>query len=309
MLAPETHPQPAYDVLVVRLNRASVHKHFDAYEDVSWEDRANAISADDPRFILETDHPLGATDWYRSLPRAIQSRLGLHLAVCQFKIGIQFERVLQKGLLELADRIEEGRPELRYVYHEVIEESQHSLMFQEIVYRAGLDPFGMEGAVKLGAKSVPRMARRFPELFFIHVLAGEVPIDRVQRKMLLRPDLHPLFRRVMQIHVTEEARHVSFAGAYLREHVGELDWFHRLYLRWAAPTVLQQTAKAMLEPPKRLVDAYAIPKPVMRAAYDENPAHREDLTASVAPIRALAEDLGLVTRRTSVLWKRLGIWS
>src|SRR3989454_8600620 len=30
-------------------------------------------------------------------------------------------------------------PEFRYVYHEVIEEAQHSLMFQEFVNRSGFD--------------------------------------------------------------------------------------------------------------------------------------------------------------------------
>ena len=55
------------------------------------------------------------------------------------KAGLQFESVLKRGLLEYAFRLPDGVPEFRYAYHEVIEEAQHSLMFQEFVNRAGLD--------------------------------------------------------------------------------------------------------------------------------------------------------------------------
>ena len=41
---------------------------------------------------------------------------------------------------------------------------------------------------------------------------------------------HPLLRRVMQIHITEEARHICFAREYLRHHVPLLT----PALRWIA---------------------------------------------------------------------------
>ena len=55
--------------------------------------------------------------------------------------------------------------------------------------------------------------RSFPELFFFGVLGGEIFIDQQNREYLKRPRdaVHPLVRRVLQIHVTEEARHVCFA--------------------------------------------------------------------------------------------------
>jgi hypothetical protein len=299
----------SYSDLVLRLSRASVTKHFDAYADVPWEDASHVLDPEDPRFILDAADPLGATDWYRNLPDATRARMGLHLAVSKFKVGIEFERVLQRGLLELADRFDEGRPELRYVYHEVIEESQHSLMFQEIVHRSGLEPFGMGWYDRIAARGVPRLARTFPELFFIHVLGGEVPIDGFQRKELERSDLHPLFRRIMQIHVLEEARHVAFANAYLREHVRRLGFVRRTHLRIATPIVLWGTAKTMLEPPRRLLERYHVPEAVIRGAYRKNPAHRARLAESIATIRETAIDLGIVTRRTSALWKKLGIWA
>ena len=56
---------------------------------------------------------------------------------------MQFENLLQRGLLSYAFRLPNGAPEYRYLHHEIIEESQHSLMFQELVNRSGLPVKGM----------------------------------------------------------------------------------------------------------------------------------------------------------------------
>ena len=99
-------------------------------------------------------------------------------------LGHEFENVLKRGLLEFALRLPNDAPERRFVYHEVIEEAQHALMFQEFVRRTGLPVSGMPGWMQLGSRQVVRFARSFPELFFLFVLGGEDPIDHVQRVAL-----------------------------------------------------------------------------------------------------------------------------
>ena len=109
-----------------------------------------------------------------------------------------------------------GSPEYRYAYHELIEEGQHSLMFQEFVNRTGLETPGLPTPIRFAARFVAAQGRLFPPLFFVFVLGGEDPIDHVQRTTLRSGrELHPLLRRIMQIHVTEEARHICFARYYL----------------------------------------------------------------------------------------------
>ena len=96
----------------------------------------------------------------------------------------------------------------------MIEEAQHSLIFHEFVRRTGLatQPPRILG---VGERLVIGFARRFPELFFFFVLAGEDPIDYTQREMLQSGrELHPLIERISRIHVTEEARHMAFARHY-----------------------------------------------------------------------------------------------
>ena len=68
----------------------------------------------------------------------MRARIGLHMIATFMKIGLQFESVLKRGLLEFALELPNGSPEFRYAYHEVIEEAQHSLMFQEFVNRTRL---------------------------------------------------------------------------------------------------------------------------------------------------------------------------
>src|SRR5579859_3772657 len=208
----------AYFDLVGRLSHQSVVKHFDAYADVEWNNPEFRIDHDDPRWELEADDVLGATDWYRLQPPGIRSRIGLRMLVNFMKIGVIFEYVLKRGLLDFASQLPTGSPEFRYCYHETIEEAQHSLMFQEFINRTGFKVPPLSKLEARGADFVARYARTFPELFFVFVLAGEDPIDYVQRQMLRkqRAEIHPLLRRIMQIHVTEEARHMSFARHNLR---------------------------------------------------------------------------------------------
>lgn len=77
------------------------------------------------------------------------------------KIGVQFENVLYRGLRDFAFRLPTGAPDCRYVMHEVIEKSQHSLMFREFVQRTGLTVRGMAWWQHPGSWQVLRYARHY----------------------------------------------------------------------------------------------------------------------------------------------------
>jgi P-aminobenzoate N-oxygenase AurF len=302
--AVETYPQ-----LLHRLSRQSVVKHFDAYADIEWDSAEFRIDPEDPRWELTPEDSLGATAWYRAQPQGVRARIGLHLYATFMKIGVQFESVLKRGLLEYVDQLPDGSPEFRYVYHELIEEAQHSLMFQEFVNRTGIDIRGLSAFDRFMSRRVIGFARRFPELFFFFVLGGEDPIDHVQRTALRsgRP-LHPLLRRIMQIHVTEEARHLCFARQYLRLHVPRLGPLRRTALGIRVPLILAVMAQMMMRPSPSLIRHYGIPKEVVREAYTRNPRHRANTLEAIRKVRDLYRDLGLVTWVSERLWRLLGIW-
>src|SRR3954471_24843977 len=136
-------PEGRWQSLLDRINELSVTKHFDAYADIAWDDPAFALDPTDPRFEMGDADPLGGTEWYQSLPQPQRARLGCEMVASKMKIGLIFESVLKRGLLEFAATLPNRSPEFRYAYHEVIEEAQHSLMFQEFVNRSGYDAPGL----------------------------------------------------------------------------------------------------------------------------------------------------------------------
>jgi hypothetical protein len=292
--------------LVAQLSRQSVAKHFDAFEDIDWDAPQNAIRTDDPRFELLPEDPLGATQWYRALPQSRRAQIGLEVFITLMKVGQQFENTLQRGLLRYAFDLPAGAIEYRYVMHEVIEESQHSLMFHEFVGRAGLPAGELAPWMKRVAHRIVDLSRRFPELFFLFVLAGEDPIDFVQREALRSGQFaHPLLRRISQIHVTEEARHISFARAYLRRNVPQLGRGARLRLALRAPLLFGVMTRIMLDPNPMLIARHEIPPVVLREARRSARA-RQRRSAALAKPHALCEELGLVSHWSERLWRRQG---
>ncbi|MHB1486130.1 MAG: AurF N-oxygenase family protein [Acidimicrobiales bacterium] len=299
----------AFGALIERLSRQSVTKHFDAYADVAWDEDTHRIDPIDPVWELGTDDTLGSTRWYRDLPQHIRSRLGLELVASKMKIGLEFESVLKRGLLEYASTLPNGSPEFRYAYHEVIEEAQHSLMFQEFVNRSGLDARGLGRLDRIGARFIVSLGRRFAPLFFVFVLGGEDPIDYVQRRELRRDrPIHPLLERIMRIHVTEEARHLSFARHYLKRTVPTLGPIRRAELAIGAPLVLSTMAQMMLRPSPQMVRRYRIPSEVIDQAFTHNAEHRAEALNSMAKLRRLWVELGLAGGVYRRLWKVLGLW-
>lgn len=297
-----------YRTLVERLSRQSVEKHFDAYADVAWDAPEMRIDPTDPRWEVLADDPLGSTEWYRSLPQEERARIGLHRVATAMKTGAQFESVLKRGLLDYASTLPNGSPEFRYIYHEVIEEAQHSLMFQEFVNRSGFDPRGLPWYLRLGSRIVVLTARLFPPLFFLFVLGGEDPIDHTQRRVLRSgSEAHPLLERIMRIHVTEEARHLSFARHYLKRTVPTLGPIRRLILSIAAPRLLWVMSRAMLMPSPGLLREHGLPKGTLRRQVDRAEA-QQYVKDSVAKVRRLCVELGLVTRVSKPIWKVSGLW-
>jgi hypothetical protein len=294
--------------LLARISRLSVTRHFDAYGDIAWDSPELTLDPTDRRWELAPDDGLGRTAWYQALPQEQRARIGLDLIASKMKIGLQFESVLKQGLLQFAARLPNNSPEFRYAYHEVIEEAQHSLMFQEFVNRSGFDAAGLSRMDQLGARFVTSLGRRFPPLFFVFVLGGEDPIDYVQREDLRSGrDLHPLLERIMRIHVTEEARHLSFARHYLKREVPALSRLRRTELSIGAPLVLGVMAEMMLKPSRQIVRRHAIPDDVLDEAYRHNPAQRAAMLASLRKVRRLCEDLGLLGPVGRRLWKSFGL--
>jgi hypothetical protein len=298
-----------FATMVRRLSRLSVDKHFDAYADIDWDAPEMALDPADPRLRVPSCDPLAATAWYQGQAPELQSRIGLFRFAACMKIGWHFENLLQRGLLHHAIRLPNGSPEFRYVHHEIIEESQHTLMFQEFVNRTRLPVRGMPWiARKIAELGVETVAAHAPALFFVLVLGGEDPADYLQRSHLRDDQPHPLVERIMRIHVTEEARHLSFARHFLKREVPRLNAVRRHLLAVTGPLVLGVMARLMLAPSPDLVRHCAIPRSVVREAM-ASPQGHDLLAGSVEKTRKLWAELGLMTPASRATWKAMGIWA
>jgi hypothetical protein len=222
------------------------------------------------------------------------------------RLGWEFENVLQRGLLERAFWMPNGTPEFRYLHHEVVEESHHTMMFQELVNRSGLEVEGMPRYYKVLSRRVLRLARRRPALFFLFVIGGEDPVDYLQRRQLKDGGVHPLAERIMRIHITEEARHLSFARTYLKTTVPMLGPVRRRILTYVAPVLFAHMARLMVRPTSHYLKVNGVPRTVARQA-SRAPEGRRVVRESVAKPRKLCEELGLMTRTSRLLWRVLGV--
>jgi P-aminobenzoate N-oxygenase AurF len=299
---------PAFEDLLGRLSHQSVEKHFDAYADVDWDAPDMRVDPADPRWRLEDSDPIARTAWYRAQPADVQARLGLHRVATTMRTGWEFENVLQRGLLTRAFWLPNRRPEFRYLHHEVVEESHHTMMFQELVNRSGLAVQGLPRHIKVAAELfVIPLARISPPLFFFFVLGGEDPIDHVQRRRLRTGIAHPLLERIIRIHVTEEARHLSFARHYLARELPGLHPLRRRALSLAVPVLLGVMVRLMLAPPPAFARANGIPPSAVRQA-KRSPEHRALLAASVSKVRRLCGETGLLSPPARLVWRLMGIW-
>jgi hypothetical protein len=113
----------------------------------------------------------------------------------------------------------------------------------------------------------------------------------------------------MRIHVTEEARHLSFARNWLKQRVPTLGRVRRSILSVGAPLILGEMAGLMMKPSTAVIREHQIPDEVVREAYDENPEWVDSAAIALRKVRNLCTELGLVSPLTKRIWKAKRIWA
>jgi hypothetical protein len=198
-------------------------------------------------------------------------------------------------------------PEFRYATHEITEECHHTQMFQEFVNRVRPDVSGAPRLFKLLVPVLAAMAAVFPEAFFVGILAGEEPIDHLQKGTMRAGGTHPLTNRVMQIHIAEEARHIGFAHQYLQHHVPRLGFVRRQLLGLLYPIIMRRLCDVIMVPSKRARRDMGIPDEVAKEIWWDAPESRKTLRDMFTDVRMLADELGLRNALTRLVWKAMRI--
>ena len=298
-----------YDQVVDDLSAASVHRNFDPYIHIAWDAPEMAIVPDDPRWILDPAvDPVGKHRWYQSLPQDKQIEIGMWRQANVAKVGLQFESILIRGLLQYASKLPNGDKRFRYITHECKEECQHTLMFQEMVNRVGMDVPGMSRWLRTIDPIVPLFSTIFPSVFFFGVLAGEEPIDHLQKDFLRAgANVHPVMAAVMELHVAEEARHISFAHHHLRVTLPSKDPATRFVLSLAMPITMRVLCSAIAKPPAQFRKKFDVPDDVFSEMFWRSDDSGRFLSDVFGDVRMLAGQCGLMNPVSKRLWKLLKI--
>lgn len=303
----EVRDDGAYVDMLTTLSEGSVRRNFNPYTDIDWESPEFAVHVDDERWILPQSDALGGHRWYRAQPVATQIAIGQWRQANVAKVGLQFESILIRGLMNYSFWVPNGSPEYRYCTHEAIEEGNHTLMFQEMVNRIGVDVPGMPRLLRWLSPLIPLVAGPLPIPFFFGVLAGEEPIDHTQKAVLREvgdgKELHPIMEKVMAIHVAEEARHISFAHEYLRKRLPHLNRRQRLLLSVNVPLIMRILCQAILVPPRSFFREYGIPREVRKELFFRSPQSRKWLQDMFGDVRMLCADTGLMNPLATLIWR------
>lgn len=300
----EVRDDPGYVDMLETLSEGSVRRNFNPYTDIDWNSPEYAVTPGDERWILPESDPMGRHPWYLAQPVEKKIAIGQWRQANVAKVGLQFESILIRGLMNYSFWVPNGSPEYRYCLHEAVEECNHTLMFQEMVNRIGADVPGMPRLLRWLSPLIPLVPGPLPIPFFFGVLAGEEPIDHTQKEVLREgKDLHPIMSRVMAIHVAEEARHISFAHEYLRKRLPHLGSRQRLLLSLNVPIIMRVLCQAILVPPRSFFRQFGIPREVRRELFFRAPESRQMLRDVFADVRMLCEETGLMNPLAKIVWR------
>ena len=300
----EVRDDTSYVDMLTTLSEGSVRRNFNPYTDIDWDAPEFAITADDERWILPESDPLGRHRWYQAQSVESKIAIGQWRQANIVKVGLQFESILIRGLMNYAFWVPNGSPEYRYCLHEAIEEGNHTLMFQEMVNRIGVDVPGMPRLLRWLSPLIPLVPGPLPIPFFFGVLAGEEPIDHTQKDVLREGrQVHPIMEKVMAIHVAEEARHISFAHEYLRRRLPRLRGRHRFWLSLIVPIIMRVFCQAIMVPQRSFFRDFGIPRTVRKELFFGSPESRKMLRDMFGDVRTLCYDTGLMGWPAKLMWR------
>jgi hypothetical protein len=280
----------------VALTRASACKSFDPFTAIDW-----SVPFDDSRYYLPPESlTLYGTAAWQSMSERERRTYSRHEAAALCGAGIWLENILMRMVVDHSYELRPGDETLRYLLVEVADECRHSAMFGEFVRRAGTPAYRPTPRVR----RLGRLARGFGGASaFLAILAAEELLDGSNRRTMRDTALHPVAREIARIHVIEEARHVSFAKAFLETELPKLSSARRLLVQGVAPFVASTIVESTIDP--KVFAELGIEDGEDQA---KNNAHyRECILDDLEPLVQFLERISVITEGTRSLWVRLGL--
>ncbi|WP_225849280.1 diiron oxygenase [Streptomyces sp. HPF1205] len=194
-------------------------------------------------------------------------------------------------------------PRTHYALTEIGDETRHLIMFGRLLREMGCPMYGP-----------PPHLRRLFSLFsptfqdlttFSLILVIEEVLIRLQRETVRDERVQPLIREICRIHVTEEARHVSFARAEIHDAVRRASRRRLAYHRELTGFGACMALRALLHP--SVYDGLCPDPAEARRQARRNPRFRESMLWSGEKLVSFLTEAGMITRAQHHWWRRAGL--
>lgn len=288
---------PAVADKAARLVAASERLSYDPFTDVDW-----SIPLDDSMYYLPPEYlPLYGTPVWDSMTEEERRTYSRHECASLCAAGIWFENILMQLLVKHLYDLPATDGSHRYLLVETADECRHSSMFGEFIRRAGTPAYPVSPLLHFGGRYLTATTRG-PE-GYVAILAAEELLDASNRATMKDERVHPISRRMAKIHVMEEARHVSYAKAYITETWPTISWIRRVYAAVRAPFVVASIVDAVANP----AVYEELQTPGGRKTAAQNPVHRERVNRDLTKLTTYLTEVGVITRWTRPLWRLVGL--
>lgn len=281
--------------LAERLLRSTARQSYDPDVDIDW----NAPPVPGLWWMQPERVSLYGTKLWDRLSEDEQITLSRHEVASIASVGIWFEIVLMQLLLRDAYTADPRDLRTQFALTEVGDETRHTVMFGRAIGAMGMPAYGPRPRLRKIARLGP-LALRGPSAF-ASILIGEEPVDRWQREQMRDERIQPLTRMVSRIHVTEEARHVTFARDELVRSARTLGRTERAWHQALTAQVAYVTMRSLVHP-----DVYAAvgidPREGRRAALG-NENYRETIAWMGEKVMPFLTEQGMVGAAHHKTWR------
>lgn len=281
-----------------RLLNGTVKKSYDPAVDIDW-----GAPIDPDKFFLPPQMvTLYGTPAWEAMTREQQRELSRQQLVNMLSAGIWFENILNQALLRGIMHTNPTSRSTQYMLTELGDETRHMVMFGKTIDRVGGIPVRPRLFQRIIINSLPLVFRG--PILWGAALVGEEVFDALQRQVLDDPDLQPIVRRLMRIHVTEEARHIQFARDGLRKEAPTMPWYRKVVI--ANLHGVGGPFYRMLFTLPIQYNRAGLNGAEMRRIARANPHFRQKCKESFSPLGTFFEEVGLMGRLSRRMWRRAG---
>lgn len=204
-----------------RLLAGSVRRSYDSAVDIDWD-----APLEPGKYFLppEISALYGTPIWQAMTPEQ-RIELSRHELANLLSVGHWFENILNQALLRMIFAADPTARHTHYALTEIGDECRHMLMFGRLIEKIGARPFRQHPAQLAVTRMLPSRLRGLH--LWVAALIGEEIFDTWQRRIMDDPGMQPVVRRLMRIHVVEEARHIQWAREGVARRMRYASWWEK----------------------------------------------------------------------------------